>query len=83
VEHLKKVTLELCGKSPVVIFDDADLNAGDPRMGCPSDLRATPGHACVCGSRIFLPNSVSTIRSSMALEHGELDQLGGNHKRAA
>ncbi|BBY06712.1 aldehyde dehydrogenase family protein [Mycobacterium noviomagense] len=54
--NLKKVTLELGGKSPVLIFDDADLNAAIPMAAFGTFIHS--GQACVCGSRIFAQRGV-------------------------
>jgi aldehyde dehydrogenase (NAD+) len=56
VSNLKKVTLELGGKSPVLIFDDADLNAAIPMAAFGTFVHS--GQACVCGSRIFAQRGV-------------------------
>ena len=52
-ETLKRVTLELGGKSPTVILDDADL-----AKAIPLALEAgftNSGQACIAGSRILVP----------------------------
>src|SRR6202034_3415091 len=49
--NLNKVTLELGGKSPVVIFDDANLDLAIPMASFGTFIHS--GQACVCGSRIF------------------------------
>ena len=52
-ETLKRVTLELGGKSPVVILDDADLS-----QAIPLALQAgfmNSGQACIAGTRILVP----------------------------
>ena len=52
-ETLKRVTLELGGKSPVVILDDADL-----AQAVPLALQAgfmNSGQACIAGTRILVP----------------------------
>ncbi|MCV7103514.1 aldehyde dehydrogenase family protein [Mycobacterium palustre] len=54
--NLKKVTLELGGKSPVVVFDDADLKSAIPMAAFGTFIHS--GQACVCGSRIFVQRSV-------------------------
>jgi phenylacetaldehyde dehydrogenase len=54
--NLKKVTLELGGKSPVLIFDDADLEAAIPMAGFGTFIHS--GQACVCGSRVFAQRGV-------------------------
>ncbi len=49
--NLKRLSLELGGKSPVLIFDDADL----PRAvaGAADAIFAGAGQVCVAGSRIY------------------------------
>ena len=54
--NLKKVSLELGGKSPVLIFDDADLATAIPRAAM--GIFVHSGQGCVCGSRIFAHRSV-------------------------
>jgi len=54
--NLKKVTLELGGKAPVLIFDDADLTKAIP--GAAMGIFANSGQACVVGSRLFVHRSV-------------------------
>jgi aldehyde dehydrogenase (NAD+) len=54
--NLKKVTLELGGKSPVLIFDDADLNKAI--MMASLGIFVHSGQGCVCGSRIFAHRGV-------------------------
>lgn len=54
--NLKKVTLELGGKSPVLIFDDANMKRAttSAAMG----IFSGSGQGCVCGSRVFAQRSV-------------------------
>jgi len=52
----KKLSLELGGKNPTVIFADADLD-----QAIPTALRASfwnQGEICLCGSRIFVEQPV-------------------------
>ncbi len=49
--NLKRVTLELGGKSPVFVFDDADLAATIPVVG--SGIFANSGQVCFAGSRVY------------------------------
>ncbi|MDJ0366546.1 aldehyde dehydrogenase family protein [Hymenobacter sp. H14-R3] len=53
---LKKVTLELGGKSPTIIFPDADLNKAiaAAAMG----FTQGSGQGCVCGTRVFIHESI-------------------------
>lgn len=54
--NLKKVTLELGGKSPVLIFDDADLDKAI--LMASLGIFVHSGQGCVCGSRIFAQRGV-------------------------
>jgi acyl-CoA reductase-like NAD-dependent aldehyde dehydrogenase len=54
--NLKKVTLELGGKSPVLIFDDADLDKAI--LMASLGIFVHSGQGCVCGSRIFVQRRV-------------------------
>lgn len=53
---LKRLTLELGGKSPVVVFDDADLEA--TARGVSMALLGGSGQACTAGTRIFIQETV-------------------------
>ncbi|MBB3285207.1 MULTISPECIES: aldehyde dehydrogenase family protein [unclassified Rhizobium] len=52
---LKRVTLELGGKSPNIILDDADLNTAIPQVLAAGF--ANSGQACIAGTRILAPES--------------------------
>lgn len=54
--NLKKVMLELGGKSPVLIFDDAELDKAI--FGAAMGIFIHSGQGCVCGSRIFVQRGV-------------------------
>jgi phenylacetaldehyde dehydrogenase len=54
--NLKKITLELGGKSPVIVFEDADLKSAIPMAAFGTFIHS--GQACVCGSRIFVQRGV-------------------------
>jgi len=54
--NLKKVTLELGGKSPVIIMDDADLDAAIP--GAANAIFFNGGQVCIAGSRLYAHRSV-------------------------
>ncbi|MGH2906686.1 MAG: aldehyde dehydrogenase family protein, partial [Solirubrobacterales bacterium] len=55
-EQLKRVTLELGGKSPNIIFDDADLAGAIG--GSFQGIYFNTGQACNAGSRLFVHDSV-------------------------
>ena len=54
---LKRVTLELGGKSPVIIFADADLSKAIP--GAAMGIFGNAGQVCAAGSRLFVHESVA------------------------
>jgi phenylacetaldehyde dehydrogenase len=54
--NLKKVTLELGGKSPNVVFADADLDAAIP--GAASAIFFNHGQCCCAGSRLYVQKKV-------------------------
>ncbi|XP_062426870.1 2-aminomuconic semialdehyde dehydrogenase isoform X2 [Rhea pennata] len=54
--HCKKLSLELGGKNPALVFDDADLN-----QCIPATVRssfANQGEICLCTSRIFVQKGI-------------------------
>ncbi|HEY5754313.1 MAG TPA: aldehyde dehydrogenase, partial [Steroidobacter sp.] len=53
---LKSVTLELGGKSPNIVFDDADL--GQALNGVVSGIFSASGQSCQAGSRLLVQRSV-------------------------
>jgi phenylacetaldehyde dehydrogenase len=77
--NFKRLTLELGGKSPVVILPDADLDAAIP--GAANAIYFNGGQVCVAGSRLYVHDSVfdkvvegiAGTAAGMVLGHG-LDQ---------
>ena len=54
--NLKKVSLELGGKSPVIVYDDADLD--EAIKGAAAAIFSSAGQVCVAGSRLYVHESV-------------------------
>lgn len=54
--NLKKHTLELGGKSPVLLFDDAVLD--DAVIGAANSIFLNSGQICVAGSRLYVQDSI-------------------------
>jgi aldehyde dehydrogenase (NAD+) len=54
-ETMKRVTLELGGKSPTIVLDDADMDKAI-RFALTAGLLNT-GQACIAGTRILVPES--------------------------
>jgi betaine-aldehyde dehydrogenase len=55
-KHLKQVELELGGKSPHIVFADADL--GQAVKATSDGIFSGTGQSCVAGSRIFVERAV-------------------------
>ena len=74
--NLKKVTLELGGKSPAIIFPDANMDEAIP--GAASAIFFNQGQACCAGSRLFAHESIfdqvvegmGRIGAGMKIGHG-------------
>jgi phenylacetaldehyde dehydrogenase len=54
--NLKKVSLELGGKSPNIVLDDADVDAAIP--GAASAIFFNHGQCCCAGSRLFVEQEI-------------------------
>ena len=54
--NLKRVSLELGGKSPVLIFADADLEKAIP--GAAMGIFGNAGQVCVAGSRLYVHKDI-------------------------
>jgi acyl-CoA reductase-like NAD-dependent aldehyde dehydrogenase len=55
-DHLARVSLELGGKSPNIVFADADLEAA--ANGVVAGIFAATGQTCMAGSRLFVEDAV-------------------------
>jgi acyl-CoA reductase-like NAD-dependent aldehyde dehydrogenase len=73
--NLKKVMLELGGKSPVLIFDDADL----PKAiaGAALGIFINSGQGCVCGSRVYAHRRVFSQVVQGLAQAAKTLRLGG------
>ncbi len=56
LDDMKKVTLELGGKSPVIVLADADLDAAI--AGATEAIFSNAGQVCVAGSRLYVEAAV-------------------------
>ena len=54
--HMKRVTMELGGKSPNIVFDDADL--AEAVKGVVAGIFAASGQSCVAGSRLLVQDTI-------------------------
>ena len=55
-ENLSQVTLELGGKSPVAVFDDANIE--NALNGVTASIFGASGQSCIAGSRLYLQNGI-------------------------
>ena len=72
--NLKKVTLELGGKSPNIIFKDADLKTAIP--GAASAIFFNHGQCCCAGSRLYVEQEVFDEVSAGIAEEASKIKLG-------
>lgn len=54
--NLKRVTLELGGKSPALVFGDADLKKAVPIIG--QAILALTGQVCICAARVLVQEEI-------------------------
>lgn len=71
---LKEVTMELGGKSPLIIFDDADLDRA-------ADIAVmanffSSGQVCTNGTRVFVPKSLAAAFEAKVVERVKRIRLG-------
>ena len=75
VDGLKRVTLELGGKSPNIVFADADLDAA-AASGAFGGAFFNQGQACVAGSRLFVEAPVADELVGRVAEQAGTIRLG-------
>jgi betaine-aldehyde dehydrogenase len=62
---LKRMNLELGGKTPMIVFDDADLDAAVPLLA--AGITTFAGEFCMTGSRILVQRGVADqVRTRLA-----------------
>ena len=77
---IKKVSLELGGNAPFIIFDDADIDAA--LDGLMASKFRNAGQTCVCANRIFVQRGVhrvvaeKLVKRARALTVGRGDRTG-------
>jgi phenylacetaldehyde dehydrogenase len=72
--NLKKVSLELGGKSPNIVFADADLAAAIP--GSANAIFFNQGQCCTAGSRLFAHKSIFDKLVEGVAEHTKKFRIG-------
>ena len=71
---IKHTSLELGGKSPNVVFEDADLEAAV--MGAISGIFAATGQTCIAGSRLLLQRSLHDAFLERLIEVARSAKIG-------
>lgn len=72
--HLARVSLELGGKSPNVVFEDADLESA--LNGIVAGVFAATGQTCIAGSRVLVERSVHDRVVEALAERARMIKLG-------
>lgn len=72
--NLKRVSLELGGKSPDIVFADADLDAAVP--GAAMAVFANSGQICSAGTRLFVEQAIYEEFVGRVAEFGKELQVG-------
>lgn len=72
--NLKRVSLELGGKSPDVVFADADLDAAVPGAGMA--VFANSGQICSAGTRLFVERKIYEEFTARVAEYGRSLKVG-------
>jgi acyl-CoA reductase-like NAD-dependent aldehyde dehydrogenase len=73
-ENLVPLTLELGGKSPNIVFDDADLDAAV--VGVLAGIFGATGQTCIAGSRLLVQSSIAQELTTRLIERAEQIVLG-------
>ncbi len=74
-ENLSQVSLELGGKSPVVVFDDADQE--NALNGITAGIFGASGQSCIAGSRLYLQDSIYENFLNKLIQKAQNIKLGG------
>lgn len=72
--NLKKVSLELGGKSPNIIFADADLEAA--KVGAAGGIFYNMGQDCTAGTRVFVEQQIYDEIAQSLAESGRHLKIG-------
>lgn len=78
--NLKRVSLELGGKSPDVVFADAELDAAVPGAGMA--VFANSGQICSAGTRLFVERKIYDEFTARVAEYGKSLRVGDSRDPA-
>lgn len=73
-DKLMPITLELGGKSPTIVFDDADIERAV--AGVLFGIFSSSGQSCIAGSRIFVQRSIFDAFTTDLVERAQQLRLG-------
>ena len=73
-ENLSQVSLELGGKSPVVVFDDADQE--NALNGITAGIFGASGQSCIAGSRLYIQSKIYDTFLEKLIKKAEKIKLG-------
>lgn len=82
-KQLKKVSLELGGKNPNIVFEDADFDAA--LEGAKTAAFSNQGQICLCGSRLLVQESIyqkfrdALVKKAAATQIGDPLESGTQH----
>src|SRR6185503_17348691 len=71
---LKRVSMELGGKSPNIVFDDAELE--NAMKGVISGIFAATGQTCIAGSRLLVQESIHDAFMEKLLAFARTAKMG-------
>ena len=74
-ENLSQVSLELGGKSPVVVFDDADQE--NALNGITAGIFGASGQSCIAGSRLYIQSKIYDEFLDKLITKAKKIKLGG------
>ena len=73
-ENFAEVSLELGGKSPFIVFDDADI---ENAVNCSiAGIFGATGQSCVAGSRLYLQENISDEFLSLIVKQAKNIKIG-------
>ena len=78
---MKKISLELGGNAPFIVFDAADLDLAVP--GCMASKFRNAGQTCVSANRILVQSGIHDEFVSRLAKAMEGEIVVGNGKEAA
>ncbi|WP_217589799.1 NAD-dependent succinate-semialdehyde dehydrogenase [Lentibacillus saliphilus] len=73
-EHIKKLSLELGGHAPIIVFDDADIDKA-VSLSLASKFRNN-GQTCICANRVFVHEAVAEDFQAKLKEKVEALKVG-------